>query len=326
MFQDELAKCDAGKDLVLDIHSEGGSVFEGFKIGNLVAEWEGKTIARVNAAAFSIASYIAVRCDEVEIADNGFFMIHNPYSQTVGDAAAHENQGKLLAELKTSMIKTYAEKTGMDASAVEALMNAESYIGSTQAVEMGFADRVIKSKASSAPSGSSQVFESVVAQMFAPKQASILPSQEVVASPKEKIVSVPKPVAATVSAIKKAFPRAKSDFIVKCMEDEMSMEDVGEEYAKSMEDENETLAAKVTAMEEEIATLKAAMEEKPVAQAKATGSTPIANVGVNATLDDPRAKWNSEIEKYERSGMSRQKAVIAANRNNPGLRQQMLAQ
>ena len=87
-----LANASPDETLFVDIHSEGGSVFEGFAIYNMLNEWPGKKVARIKVAAFSIASYIAMACDEIEIANNGFFMIHNPYSQTGGDDADHAEQ------------------------------------------------------------------------------------------------------------------------------------------------------------------------------------------------------------------------------------------
>ena len=146
-----------------------------------------------------------------------------------------------------------------------------------------------------------------------------------------------KPVAATVQEIKRKFPKSKSDFIIKCMEKEMAMEDVATAAMEETMMENETLSAKVQAMEEELKALKAnAMEveveedddveqvakAKAKAKAKATGVQPVAR----ATTSDvtAQAKWKSEVASRIKAGMSRERAIVAVERECPGLRQRML--
>ena len=140
-----------------------------------------------------------------------------------------------------------------------------------------------------------------------------------------------KPVAATVQEIKRKFPKAKADFIVKCMEKEMAMEDVATAAMEETMLENESLAMKVQAMEEELKALKAkAMEtevepeeEKPMMVAKAkAGVEPIAKAkagGVSA-----KAKWKDAINGYVAKGFARDKAILGVEKDHPGLREQML--
>lgn len=323
-FIAELEKCDPEQTLYLDFHSEGGSVFEGFRMANAVEDWPGKVVGRVKVAAFSICSYIAMKCDEIEIAVNGFFMIHNPYTKAEGDDEQLARDSKLLSEMKAEMVKSYSGRTGMDADAVLEMMKQQPYIGADQAIQMGLADRVIEQAKPETRDFTpknhipSNVFAAMFAQIDGDKPATTPKEQPVTTEPQ-------KPVAASVRAIKTAFPKASNDFIVKCMDEELEMEDVGEEYAKAMEAENEELKAQVSAMGEEITALKAAAaepEEAPVA--KKTGVEPVANAGVEKVAT-PVAQWNAAVEAEVAKGKTRQKAVMAANRNNPGLREQMLA-
>ena len=325
-----LAAADTSDTLYVDFHSEGGGVFDGFAIYNQLKEWPGKKVARVKAAAFSIASYIAMACDEVEIADNGFFMIHNPWTETTGDDAAHAKSGELLAELKESMIGAYSKKTGMDAAMVQSLMNAESYIGAKRAVELGLADRVIE-PAPPTNQPKSQLPQAVYAVMYPQPSGTN-------ADKKDVIMSTAK-VAATVKTIKSAFPKASTEFIVRCMEEEMSMEEVTEENAKAMEEENEELKAKVAAMEEEIAALKAkamededemakAMEEEEeiaaLVKAKRTGVKPIASVPSGSNKKSALEQWQSLVDRFKAKGHKGSRAAILANKANPGLRSQIV--
>jgi hypothetical protein len=151
--------------------------------------------------------------------------------------------------------------------------------------------------------------------------------------PGRKSMSESKPVAASVKEIKAAYPKAKSEFIIRCMEDEMTMEQVGQEHAKEVEQENETLSAKVAAMEKELADLKAvkacdsqacekAKEEEPVAKA---GVTPVAKAKC-ASLVSAKAQWLEVVDTNIKSGMDRARAAREANRTHGHLREAMLTE
>lgn len=138
-------------------------------------------------------------------------------------------------------------------------------------------------------------------------------------------------VAASIKQIKAAFPKAKSEFIVRCMEKEMTMEEIGSSVMEELTEENETLSAKVKAMEEELAMLKAAASAKaeeykePMMAAKSSGVAPVARAS-SAGAISAKAKWNSEIASYVAKGMSKAQAAMLVNKSNPTLRQQMLAE
>lgn len=326
MFQAQLETKDPTQPLYIDIHSQGGLVLEGFAIGLALSEWTGPTVARVKVAALSIASYIAMACDEIEIASNGYFMIHNPYTETSGDDEAHAKGQKLLGELKESMINTYSAKSGLPVDEVKGLMKAETFISASEAISLGMADRLIDASVAPVVYPKNQTPTLVYAAMYGRQSDGDPPAE----TPKETPMSKTEPVAATVKTIKAAYPKATSEFIVKCMEDDMAMEDVGEEYAKAMEEENQELKSKLAAMEEEIVALKASAEseeepEEEMPVPAASGAAPVANAG-ESTSGDAKAEFESLVEANVSKGMSRVKAVIAANRAKPMLRQAMVAQ
>ncbi len=107
--------------------------------------YPGHKICRIESAAFSAASYIAMACDEIQITENGFLMIHNPWMTAAGDANELRNQSELLAKLRVSMKRAYASRSGLSEAEVERMMNAESWLDAQQAVSLGFADKVIGS-------------------------------------------------------------------------------------------------------------------------------------------------------------------------------------
>lgn len=321
-FTAELEACDPKETLYLDIHSEGGSVFEGFSIARKLQDWTGKVVARVKTAAFSIASYIAMSCDEIEIAANGYFMVHNPWSETAGDAKQHARNQKLLSQMQTEMMATYAARTGISEDKIAKLMDEETFIDAHESVATGWADRVLESQIPKRKMPESKCPAQVFAAMYSPNKT-LISKQEAADMPATK-------TAASVSAIKAAFPKASSDFIVLCMEKEMAMEDVGEEYAKAMEEENEKLKAEVSELEEKLAKFETKAKEDeenpaPNASNNKPGHMPVNPTGsANRNDVDPKDEWNDLVDSFKAKGHAPAKAVSLANKANPGLRQRLV--
>jgi ATP-dependent protease ClpP protease subunit len=315
----------------VEIHSEGGSVFEGFAIYDALREYSGPKKCVISSSAFSIASFIPMAFDEVEITPNGYMMLHSPYVAVEGNDEELAKQSQLLSQLKSNMVQAYCTKTGKTPDEVQAILSRETYFSASEAVAAGLANRITQTpivgrvfaKTNHMPHG-------IVQALFGAG-----PSGDNCEQTREKSMSeTQKPVAATVSEIKRKFPKAKDDFIVKCMEKEMAMEDVATAAMEETMAENETLAMKVQAMEDELKALKAkAMEvevepeeEKPMMVAKAkAGVEPIAKAkavgGVSA-----KAKWKDAINDYVAKGFARDKAIVSVDRDYPGLREQMLAE
>ncbi|WP_462274433.1 Clp protease ClpP, partial [Filifactor alocis] len=74
----ELLKECEGKSIDVHINSGGGHVFAGMAISNMIAHHDGKTTAIIDGLAGSIASVIAMGCDEIQMPCNAYLMIHKP--------------------------------------------------------------------------------------------------------------------------------------------------------------------------------------------------------------------------------------------------------
>lgn len=152
----------------------------------------------------------------------------------------------------------------------------------------------------------------------------------------------PDRVAATAKVIKAAFPKAKADFVVKCMEKEMTMDEVKDEYHEMTEDEMELMKAQLdeattakAAMEEELMAAKAkltAMEEE-MAKAKAAGpqarfrsGAPAVPAGSAGSIVSAKARWTDAVKAKMQSGYSREKAMLQVDREAPELRAAFLAE
>uniref|UniRef100_UPI00262EC3A2 ATP-dependent Clp protease proteolytic subunit n=1 Tax=uncultured Microbulbifer sp. TaxID=348147 RepID=UPI00262EC3A2 len=67
----------------------------------------------IEGIAASMGSVIALAGDTVHIAENAYYMVHNPSAVARGDERALEKTKSLLAKVKTTMIGLYASRTGM---------------------------------------------------------------------------------------------------------------------------------------------------------------------------------------------------------------------
>ena len=128
--------------LHLRINSPGGDVFAARAIEAAIRNHPSRIVAHVDGYAASAASFVAVACDEVEIAPGGFFMIHKAWTVTAGNADELLHTAAMLEKLDASLADTYAEKTGCAPEDIAGWMKAETWLSADEAVEQGFADRV----------------------------------------------------------------------------------------------------------------------------------------------------------------------------------------
>jgi len=131
-----------GKHVELRINSVGGSVIEGAAIYNALRRHKGGLTVYVDGLAASMASVIAMAGDKVSIASNALFMIHNPWSMSMGDAEDMRKEADVLDKLKNTLVNAYTRKTGMTAAAISRLMDEETWLDAAESVDLGFADEI----------------------------------------------------------------------------------------------------------------------------------------------------------------------------------------
>lgn len=131
------------KDVVVNINSPGGDLFEGLAIYNLLRAHPHKVTVRVMAIAASAASIIAMAGDEVQIARAGFFMVHNAWVIAMGNRHDLREVADWLEPFDGAMADIYVARTGLDAKAINKLLDNETWIGGTDAIAKGFADAYV---------------------------------------------------------------------------------------------------------------------------------------------------------------------------------------
>ena len=141
-FLNDLASAQ-GDSVRVEINSPGGDVFAGLAIYNGLRNSGKKVNVRVLGLAASAASLVAMAGDTIEMPENSFMMVHNPWGFAMGGASDMRDTADMLDTLGTSLASTYAKRTGKSAEEITALLDAETWMSAAEAVDAGFATAVI---------------------------------------------------------------------------------------------------------------------------------------------------------------------------------------
>lgn len=142
-FVKDFAAIDADT-ITVRINSYGGSVTDGIAIYNAIKRHPAQVTVSIEAAAYSIASLIAMAGDTVEMADNALLMIHAPWGYAVGNSADMRDMADTLDKYAQAMASSYVSKTGMDQADVLALLTdgQDHWYTAQEALDAGFIDSV----------------------------------------------------------------------------------------------------------------------------------------------------------------------------------------
>lgn len=141
--EQELEKA-TGKVTVV-INSPGGSVYEANEIYHALKKY-GETnelTVEIAGIAASAASYIATAADDVAISPLAQIMIHNASAVGRGDYRDMQHTSDLLQKVNKSIVNAYMMKTGLPEEELLKMMDDETYFGAQEAVDKGFANRIL---------------------------------------------------------------------------------------------------------------------------------------------------------------------------------------
>jgi ATP-dependent protease ClpP protease subunit len=147
-FKDALNQIPANtKEIQLRVNSPGGNVFDGMTMYELLKSEKSKgrkVVAYVDGLAASIASIIILAADEIIVGDGSMVMIHRPLVGVYGNSAELERMINVLDKIEEQMITLYAKKTGLSRAEISNMLAAETWMTSTEAIDMKFADSNFK--------------------------------------------------------------------------------------------------------------------------------------------------------------------------------------
>ncbi len=129
-------------DVVVNINSPGGDMFEGIAIYNMLREHDAKVTVNVMGWAASAASIIAMAGDEIRVGLGTFVMVHNAWGGVVGNRHDFADAAKVFEGFDSAIADIYEARTGLARAEIVKLMDDETFMGPSDAVKNGFADMV----------------------------------------------------------------------------------------------------------------------------------------------------------------------------------------
>lgn len=145
LFKEELQ--DHLGNITVWINSPGGDCIAAAQIYNMLMEHKGNVTIKIDGIAASAASVIAMAGTKVLVSPVSMMMIHNPATMAWGSSADMQKAIAMLEEVKESIINAYEIKTGLSRTKLSHLMDQETWMDAHGAVEMGFADAILESRA-----------------------------------------------------------------------------------------------------------------------------------------------------------------------------------
>lgn len=152
---DAIAKADDKEPIDVYINSPGGSVFAGSSIYSALRELKDRVKIHVVGIAASAASVVAC-AGQSDISPTAMLMIHNSSSACRGDYHAMDKESEVLQQVNKAIAAAYTAKTGMSEQEALELMDRESWITASQAVEYGLIDAIAGQELNK-PANSSQM-------------------------------------------------------------------------------------------------------------------------------------------------------------------------
>ena len=242
-LRDALAEAADGP-VTIRLNSEGGNVIDGLACYNLLRSYAGEKTVVIDGMALSIASLIACGGDKVQMAENAWFMLHNPHNQAAGDGDDLRDMADLLDAMRDQLASVYSAKSQKPKEEVLQLMDAETWLTGPQAQEAGFVDEV---------TASLEVAAEFDASRFS-RPPTIQPQKETAMA------------AATFQELKAAFPQAQAEFIVSCQAKGHTLEKARAEYDEQMAKALEEAAAELNATKADFEEFKKKKEEEAKAK------------------------------------------------------------
>lgn len=124
------------------ISSYGGEVQEGLAIYNSLRQHKAKVKTYCDGFACSIASVIFMAGDERVMSNASLLMIHNPWTYTEGNAQELRKKADDLDKMAQASVNAYMEKVNIGEDEVRQLLDEETWLNPSEALEYGFATSV----------------------------------------------------------------------------------------------------------------------------------------------------------------------------------------
>lgn len=143
-FKDQFDLVKDRSELRLLLNSPGGSVTEGMALYNLLASVRQKLVVEVVGLAASISSIVALAGRELIMDEGTYYMIHNPWTITWGDADQLRKDAEVLDKMRGELVNIYTAHSSLSAEEVGQMMDDETWLTADEAKKNGFVKDVLR--------------------------------------------------------------------------------------------------------------------------------------------------------------------------------------
>lgn len=126
------------------INSYGGEVAEGLSIYNQLKRHNAKVVTVCDGFACSAASVVFMAGDERVMSNASLLMIHNAWTSTCGNASELRKAADDLEKITQASINAYMEQVNITEEELKQMLDDESWITPQEAVDMGFATKIVE--------------------------------------------------------------------------------------------------------------------------------------------------------------------------------------
>jgi ATP-dependent Clp protease, protease subunit len=147
------------KKLHVHINSLGGDTHTAQAIYSLLTEHPADSSSYIDGVAASAATVVASGADKVVMRKNANYMVHNPWTITMGNATAMRKAAEDLDKVTEPIVNVYKAQTKSKATKAKIieLMDAETWLTADEAFELGFVDEVRGKNASTKSAGRGRI-------------------------------------------------------------------------------------------------------------------------------------------------------------------------
>lgn len=122
--------------LDVEITSEGGSVFAGLQIANMLSQRTAPVTTHAVGYCASIATVILMAGSKILVDSNAFCLIHLPWSVVQGNVNELQREIDALTKCKDAMMSYYGKKSKVPAEQILDLMENETWLVGTEFAEV----------------------------------------------------------------------------------------------------------------------------------------------------------------------------------------------
>ena len=192
-FANQLRALPQAKAITLNLDCPGGDCNDGFTIYDALVGHGADVTVNITGLAASMASVIMLAGRTVNIAENGRVMIHRVAGGAYGNPDDMDAAARLMKQFEDRIVGLYVAKTGKAESDIRDMMKAQmgTWFFGQDAVDAGFADAVIATKARNFKASWAPMFTMLPAALFDSAAAGMeTPSAESPAAAEEPVTEV----------------------------------------------------------------------------------------------------------------------------------------